>query len=233
MMKKISLLIAVILFATGAVIAQEETAATEITGADDLVQEKAHGFQGVWIRPDADISKYSKLYIWNAIFQFRDVGEKNVNQTSIAMSRGDDGPFVISPDDQETFKQVVSEVVVKELGRSKQFEVVDVVGPGTLLVRGAVIDIVSSVPPNFGRFTNVHLESVGEATFVFELIDAETGVIQARVGDRRTIQPPSRVNTVNPLPANSATVWSDVEQWARAQAQTLRKGLDKAAKKAK
>jgi hypothetical protein len=205
----------------------------KVTGEDELVQGKARGFQGVWIRPDADISKYGKLYLWNAIFQFRDVGGKNINQTTIAMSRGDEGPFVMSPDDQETFKQVVSETVVKELGRSKQFEVVDVVGPGTLIVRSAVIDIVSSVPPNVGRFTDVHLASVGEATFLFELIDAETGVIQARVGDRRTIQPPSRKNTVNPAQANSATVWNDVERWARDQAQTLRKELDKAAKKAK
>jgi len=232
-MKKIVSAGVAAIFIAGALCAQETAPVKEVIGEDELVQEKARGFKGVWIRPDADISKYSKFYLWNAIFQFRDVGEKNVNQTTIAMSRGDEGPFVISPDDQEKFKQVVSDAVVKELGRSKQFEVVDVIGPGTLLVRGAVIDIVSSVPPNVGRLTRVHLASVGEATFVFELIDAETGVIQARVGDRRTIQPPSRMNTVNVAPANSATVWSDVEQWARAQAQTLRKELDKAAKKAK
>ena len=67
----------------------------------------------------------------------------------------------------------------------------------------------------------------------FELIDAETGVIQARVGERRNIQNPQRVmNTVNTAPANAATVWSEVEQWARGMAQALRKELEKAKKKA-
>ena len=95
-----------------------------------------------------------------------------------------------------------------------------------------MLDIVSNVPPNVGRRANVHLSSMGEATFVFELIDAETGVIQVRTADRRYIQPPSAMNTVNPAPTNSATVWNYVELWAQDQAMTLRRELDKAAKKA-
>ena len=232
-MKKLALVLIVIMFAAGFAIAQDDTAATEVTGADELVKQKSSQWGGVWIHPDADISKFSKLYLWNAIFQFRDVSDNKVNRTTTAMMRGDQGYFTISEDSQEKFKKIVSEVVVKELGRSKQFEIVDSIGPDTLAVRGAVLDIVSNVPPNVGRQGNVHLASMGEATFFFELIDAETGVIQARVGDRRLIQPPAGMNTVNAAPTNSATVWNDVEMWAQDQAMTLRRALDKAAKKAK
>jgi hypothetical protein len=216
----------------GVTFAQDAPAVKEITGEDELVKEKSKQFLGgVWIRPDADISKYENLYLWNAVFQFRDV-EGKANQTTIAMSRGDQGPYAIDKESQEKFKEIVSEAVVKELARSKQFKVVEVVQPRTLLVRGAVADIVSYVPPNVGRYDNIHLASVGEATIIFELIDAETGVIQARVGDRRAIAPPIRVNQVNAAPTTSATVMNDVEQWARDQASTLRRALDKAAKKA-
>jgi hypothetical protein len=147
------------------------------------------------------------------------------------MSGVDSGPFAISDESKEKFKEIVSEAVVKELGRSKMFEVTDTVGPGTLLVRGAVLDIVSDVPPNLSG-GGIHLTSVGQATMVFELIDAETGVVQARAAERREIAPPTRMNRVNPAPVNSATVWNDVEQWARGEAQILRKALDKAKKKA-
>ena len=148
------------------------------------------------------------------------------------MMRGDQsGPFVVREEDQERFKQVVSDAVVKELARSKMFEVTEEVGPDTLIVRGAVLDIVSNVPPNI-RTGNVYLAAVGQATFVFELIDSETGVIQARFAERRDIQDPNRINTVNTAPANAATVWADVERWARGEAQVLRKELDKAKKKA-
>jgi hypothetical protein len=46
------------------------------------------------------------------------------------------------------------------------------------------------------------------------------------------IQPESRMRGVNTAPANSATVWADVQRWAREQAQDLRKALEKAKKKA-
>ena len=232
-MKRTLVLIAVVILASGVALAQEETTPKEVTGAEDLVKQKSKQWGEVWIHPDADISKFSKLYLWNSIFQFRDVSDNKVNRTTTSMMRGDQGYFTINEESQEKFKKIVSEVVIKELGRSKQFEIVDVIGPGTLAVRGAVIDIVSNVPPNVGRQGNIHLAYMGEATFYFELIDAETGIILVRVGDRRYIQPPSGMNSVSAAPTNPATVWNNVDMWARDQAMTLRRALDKAAKKAK
>jgi len=233
MMKGRTISVVVLTLLVGGLIsAQEKPPVTEVTGAEDLVQQKSKQFLGgVYIRPDADISKYDHLYLWDSVFQFREV-EGATNRTTTMMMRGDQGPYVIDEESREKFKQVVRDAVVKELERSKQFDVVDVVGPRTLLVRGAVLDIVSFVPDNVGRFNDVHLASVGEATIIFELIDAETGVIQARAGDRRNIAPPIQMNEVSQAPATSATVWNDVEQWARDQASTLRRALDKAAKKA-
>lgn len=229
-MKRIAIITAMLFLAAGVVTAQDE--ATEITGADELVKEKSKQWGDVWVHPDADIASYDKLYLWQSVFQFRDVSDEQTNRTTTAMMRGDQGYFAISEEGRDKFEQIVSETVVKELNRSKQFEIVDVVGPGTLVVRGLILDIVSNVPSNVGRTANVHLSHMGEATFVFELIDAETGVIQARAGDRRYIQPPSQMNQVSSAPTTRATVWSDVEMWARDQAQTLRKALDKMAKKA-
>jgi len=229
-MKRIACLVAVICLVAGFAAAQEKS---EVTGSKDLVKHKSSQFQEMWVNPDADISKYNKLYLWNSIFQFRDVSDNKVNRTTTAMMRGDQGHFTVPPEEQERFKKLVIDIVVKEIGRSKQFDVVESVGPGTLLIRAAVIDIISNVPPNVGRSANVHLNSMGEATFVFELIDAETGVIQVRTTDRRYIQPAAAMNTVSSAPTNSATAWNYVEMWAQDQAMTLRRQLDKAAKKAK
>ena len=229
-MKNVVCSFMVALVTAGLPFAQEATPVHEVTGSDDLVKEKGH-YQETWIHPDADITRYSKLYLWNAMFQFREGVEKSTG-TTIGMSRGDQGPFAVREEDQERFKQVVGDAVVKELARSKVFEVVDEVGPGTLLVRGAVVDIISNVPPNVGRSANIYLAAVGEATIVFELIDAETGVIQARVAERRRIQPPGRMYDVSKAPTNAATVWNEVERWAREEARTLRNALEKAKKKA-
>lgn len=229
-MKKAAFLLLCGVLMAGVLYAQDAPV-KEVTGGDDLVKEKGP-WEGTWIHPDADISKYSKLYIWESLFKFREGGKTSAG-TTMQMMRGDSsGPYAVNEESKEKFKQVVNEAVDKELARSKMFEMTDTVGPGTLLVRCAVLDIVSNVPPNLSG-GGIHLASVGQATMVFELIDAETGVIQARVAERRAIQPDVRMNQVNAAPVNSASVWNDVKQWAGDEAKALRKELEKAKKKTK
>ena len=126
----------------------------------------------------------------------------------------------------------MTETFVKELERSKLFQVVDTVGPGTLIVRTGVLDIVSNVPPSFTGTAKVYLSDIGEATLLFELIDASTGVIQARAAERRRIQPPGRLHEVSTVPASPARVWSEVQRWAANAGRDLLKALEKARKKA-
>ena len=226
--KAVFLLLCGVLIA-GVLYAQDQPV-KEVTGGDELVKKKGP-FAENWVRPDADITKYSKLYLWEPEFHFREGGATSAG-TTMQMMRGDSsGPYAVTEDSKKKFKEVVSEAVDKELARGKMFEVTDTVGPGTLLVATAVLDIVSDVPPNLSG-GGIHLASVGQATIVFELIDAETGVIQARVAERRAIQPDVRMNQVNAAPVNEASVWNDVKQWAGDEARELRQALEKAKKKA-
>ena len=142
-----------------------------------------------------------------------------------------EGPFPVAEESQKKFEEVFVEVFLKELQRSKEFELANAVGPDTLIVRGGVLDIISKVPPR-SRQGNAYLSAVGEGTFIFELIDSESGVMQARIGERRRIQPPGTTPSAFGKPANYATVWADVEQWARGFASDFRRELDKAKEKA-
>ena len=223
-MKKTAIIVAVAIFLSGVSVVQANPEETE--------QVKVKGpFKETWVRPDADISQYTKIYPWKAVFQFRDEGDKGA-PTTAGKLRGDDGPYSVNDESKKKFEKIVDTAFVKELGRSKIFELVDEIGPDTLLIRAMVVDIVSNVPPSFTGTADIHLSSVGEASFIFELIDAESGVVQATVGERRLIQPPGRMNDVNAAPANSATVYSDIERWANSVARDLRTALEKAHKKA-
>jgi hypothetical protein len=230
-MKRIIVGFVVLSLTAVTLLAQDSSEVPKISGNDQLVKEKGP-YQETWIRPDADIGRYDKLYVWHPVFDFREGGTEATG-TAITRSRRDQGPYVFDEEDQERFKKMVGEIVVKNLANSKRFDVVTTLGPGTLFVRCAMLDIVSDVPPDLGRnSTKVHLASVGEATVVFELIDAETGVIQARVAERRTIQAPGRMHQVSAMPSTTNSVWNDVKLWATDVAQTLRRELDKAKKKA-
>jgi len=229
-MRKLASFICLTLVISGLAFAQDSAKQKiEVTGDNDLVKQKSRQFDELWVRPDADFSSYSKLFVWQPVFQFRDVSDNRVNTTSIALSRGDQGPYTVDPADQQKFADLVTEVIQKEFARSKQFTITDTIGPNTLIVRPMVLDITSNVPPNVGRPGDIYLSAMGEATFAFEIIDAETGVIQARTADRRLIQPRSRMNEVSRAPTTRATVWNDVEIWAAEQVRTLRSRLDKAA----
>ena len=139
--------------------------------------------------------------------------------------------FGINDTDRQKFQEIVEESFAKEMERSKSFKIVEEIGPNTLIIRGAVIDIVSKVPPQMSGMSDVYLSSVGEATLMLDLIDAETGVIQARVGERRAIQPAGggRIDEFS-TPTSSVTVWGDVKRWTRSSASRLRRELEKAQK---
>jgi len=215
----------------GVAIAQDATPAPKVTGEDELVQTTGR-YEATWVRPDVDLSHYTKLLLWKTVFQFRDVGKTPTSvPTSVSLGHME-GPFSIDDEDKQKFEEIVDEALVKQLARSKEFEVVDQPGPNTLIVRPMMLDIISDVPPSPIGYTNVYLASVGEATIVFELVDAETGTIVARAGERRSIKPQSRMVGVNPAPMTSATVFNDVRRWSYEVARELRVALDKARKKA-
>ena len=60
-MKRNLVFVVTLLLASGVALAQDEATPKEIIGADDLVKQKSSQWGGVWIHPDADISKFSKL----------------------------------------------------------------------------------------------------------------------------------------------------------------------------
>jgi hypothetical protein len=209
---------------------QKEPPVARVTGEKALVKEKGR-FTETWVHPDADITRDSKLYVWDVVFQFRDVGKPKSRGTthSILRSTGRE-VYPLPPESREKFKRVVVEAFVEELQRSESFQVVAEVGPGTLLVRGAVLDIVCWVPPSTSR-VDAYMAAVGEGVVVFELIDAETGLMQARLGGRQYIQPPEQRFNVFSRPINLNTVWPDVDRWARAVASDLRRELEDRQKK--
>ena len=212
--------------------AQEPVGTAAAEAKDEMVQVRTR-FKDTWVHPDADIGHYSKILLGEADFEFRDVGPTQRTRSSLR-STSNKQEFGIAESDREKFKQVVGDAFRKEMERSKKFEIVDRAGPHTMLVQGAVMDIVSHVPPAMVGRGEVYMSSVGEATLILELLDSETGAVLAYVEDRRKMEKPGggRIDSMT-MPTNSVTVWSDVGRWARSAASRLRSELEKAQKRAR
>jgi hypothetical protein len=221
---------AVLLFAW--VFAFSGAQAHETSGVDDKMElEKVRGaFKDTWVHPNADFTRYNKILPGEGEFEFRDVGPARKYRSTMRTTSSK-SEFGIAESEQKKFEEVVSEIFMEELSRSRKFDIVSEPGPGTLLLQGSVLDIVSHVPPEFTGRSEIYLSSVATVTLVIQLFDAQTGQLLAHAEERKKIQQPGggRIDQFT-MPANSVTVWADIKRWARSSASRLRKAMEKAQK---
>jgi hypothetical protein len=154
------------------------------TSFDGLVRIDNSRFQRAWIDPEVDLKSYTKIIPGNAKFEFRAVKESTRTSTSL----GREKEFWISEDNRERLVETVSQIFSEELASSKHFTITDTPAQDALIVTGALLDIVSRVPPESVGRTEVFLSSVGEATLVLELRDSLSGETIYRAADRRPIE---------------------------------------------
>ena len=208
-----------------------DVAADRELGDTEGLEKARSGYRDTWVNPNADFGSYSKLYLWGSVFEYRDVGPAQPYRST--MLRSHKREFGIAEQDRVQFEETASEVFLEELGKLKNFEIVNEIGPDTLLLRAGFLDIVSFVPPDTIGRSDVYLASFGEATFIVELIDAETGDIVAVASERRRAERPGGQIDRFSTPANRATVMAEVRRFTRRAANKLRTELDKGAERAR
>ena len=130
--------------------------------------------------------------------------------------------FPVSDQAKVWFTGIMTEAFTRELAKLQRYTLTDQAGPDVMMVRGALLDVVSFVPPERTGRGNIYLSSVGAVTLVIELRDAESNAVIARIVDRRAAQPPGSVAQ----PSNTVTNRADVRRLANRWANRLREKLD-------
>ena len=186
---------------------------------DGLVRVDNARFRSAWADPEVDFSQYNKVMPGGARFEFRAVSK---TAGRMSFSRGNQREFWISDANRDKLVDTVSAVFKEELSKAQGWEAAEEVGPDVLILRGALLDIVSFVPPEMIGRGEIYLSSVGEATLVVEGIDSMSGEVVFRAVDRRSAGPAGN----EMIRANTVTTWSEVRRWARRYATILREGLE-------
>ena len=148
---------------------------------DGLVRIDNARFRGAWIDPEIDLTQYTKIMPGGAEFQFRSVQKVSSAQAR----RANENEFWISDSAKERLIETVSDIFEEELARSEHFEITDEPGADTLIIVGALHDIVSRVPPDIVGRGDIFLSSVGEGTLVIQLSDSLSGEVIFRAVERR------------------------------------------------
>lgn len=188
------------------------------TTFDGLVRIDNARFAAAWVDPEIDLTQYTKIIPGGADFEFR-----AARKVSAAAARNTNRrEFWISDAKKQRLVEMVSEVFTEELQRSEHFTLAEEPGPDTLIIHGALHDIVSRVPPQDVGRSEVWLRTIGEATLVIELRDSLSNEVIYRAVERRAIENMAQQMTQ----AHTATTWAEVRRWARRWAVRLREGLD-------
>ena len=188
------------------------------TSFDGLVKQEKGRFKLTYVDPDIDFSVYNKYIAGTAQFQFRAVKKTS----SMTARRSNQREFWISDADKQKLEDTVSSIFAEELAKSETFTETNEPGPDTLIIRGALHDIVSQVPPEIIGRGEIYLSSMGEATLIIEAVDSLSGEVIYRAIERRAAARPGNQLVV----ANTVTSWAELRRLARRWASNLRDGMD-------
>jgi len=193
------------------------------TGADaDVTEEGLHRvhpliMEAAWVKPDLDLSVYTRILLMPTAVQFREVDEQRFNaRTRIGVTE-----FPLDDARKEWLSEIWRQAVEETFERDSSYERYYGTGSDVLVVQGFLVDVVSHIPPEDVGSGVTYISDPWIASVVLELRDATTAELLARTMDRRFAE--GRL-------INSGTVWIQtedlVERWAQVLSIRLRELSD-------
>lgn len=194
-----------------------DTDNTEGMSFDGMYRVSGSVTDAAWMRPDVDLSAYSKIMLQGVGITYRPGGVPGRFYDS---SR--DEHFIVTDEQKKRFQALVRKAFQEELAKSTRYEIVSEPGPDVLLIRGGLLDVVSYVPPDPIGTTDIYLSRVAEVTLVLEIRDSLSGAVVARAVDRRAAEDRARGFRKSNRVTNTAEVRRVILRWAT----LLRERLD-------
>ncbi|MDH5345434.1 MAG: DUF3313 family protein [Gammaproteobacteria bacterium] len=191
------------------------------TTFDGLVRIDNSRFKQAWADPEIDFSQYTKVMPGGATFEFRAVPKTTASRYMTSSQ----SEFWISDANRERLEKTVSDIFAEEIRKASGWSVAEEAGPNVLTLRGALLDIVSYVPPEQIGRSEIYLSRIGEATLVIEGIDSLSGEVIFRAVERRPVET-AGAGASNLRRSNTVTNWAEVSRWARRYATAVREGLE-------
>jgi len=172
-----------------------------------------------YVKPDVDLGSYTKIMLDPVSIAYK----KEPRGTGGMRTSHHKSNFALTPKQTDNMKSLFREAAVNALTSDNGYLIVSHPGPDVLRLRGALIDLIVTVPTQESAArSRTFAESYGAVTLVVELRDSETGEIFARVADRK--EPGSNVGMTE---VNRATVTSDLKRLFKFWSGYLREGVDK------
>jgi hypothetical protein len=135
--------------------------------------------------------------------------------------------FPVGERERQQLAAVFDERLRKELADNPRLTLAEAPGPGVLVVKPALRDIVSRVPPEEppGR-GDIYLDSVGEATLVVQFVDGTRGAVIGTASDRRRAEPAGTLGGFGGVRANPVETGREIRLLAQRWARSLERRIE-------
>lgn len=190
------------------------------TTRDGLVSVQLSDVDTAWARPDIDLHNYKNIILEEAGIQYRQPGTA-ADANSPGAEKINVDEFMLSDTQKQQLRAIVSGAFIDELRNSERFSITTTPGPDTLLIRGALLDVVAKKPAATNNGALVYVSEIGGATLMLEIFDAQSGTLLARAIDHDIAGKPDAVTL-----GNTVTTWTEVKKVAQHWARTLRQHLE-------
>ncbi len=176
----------------------------EVTG-DGLHRVDRSIMGAAWVRPDLDLTRYTRIFFMQTGVHFREVDDRPYRPRS--------GPQIVTefPVDDATkvrLRALFRETFYEDLAEVESYEMSDGVGRDVLMVQGLLINVISGVPPLGPGSSVITVRYPWEASVVLELRDSMSNDILARTADQQRAEGPVDAALVWALTQPLVRSWS-------------------------
>lgn len=191
--------------------------------SDGLQLRKTLPHGAVYVKQGADFSTYKSVGLLECYVEFAKNWARDYNSSEPDLAAQ------VTPADETRIKNELSaefnKVFVTELGRNGDFQIVTTQGPGVLMLRPALVNVMVTAPDTDNPSPSVDIvASAGQMTLYLELWDGGSSTLLARVIDAEADPGMGGMaEQANPV-TNKAAADEILKGWA----DRLRKALDAA-----
>lgn len=140
--------------------------------------------EAAWVKPDFDLSSYTRVLLMPTAVQFRDVREGHND----ARTRANTEEFPLTDERQEWLRGLWTQAVESRFAQEDALEYFDGDESNVLVVQGFLVDVVSRIPSDISESTYILVSNPWSVFVVLELRDAATAELLARTVDQRNAQ---------------------------------------------
>jgi hypothetical protein len=190
---------------------------------DGLQLRKTLEYGAVYVKQGAEFEQYKSIGFLECYVQFAKDWAREYNENEPDLSTQ------VTPEDETRIKNGLSvefnRVFVAELGKNSDFHIVTTQGPGVLMLRPALINVIVTAPDTDNPSPSADIvASAGQMTLYLELWDGGTSTLLARVIDTEADESTGGM----PQEANEVTNKAAADEILRHWADRLRGALDAA-----